>query len=335
VSTSDKPLQTAASVQGSIAIESLVKKGNKISGAALLELVNLTANKESWKHGGSYANADDNLTLSRVSLGPLAVSSNTGSSAGLTLDFKINNAASFDTFAFLQGESEIQIGCGVENQDLVGFTAAAKKLGITNLFDAHYSPNGLRWDNTKKHSYYGYNALGQSLYFSDTKTDAKAQAVISKCLYPSQWIVSVPYVDIDYMSAIAGYGWSGTYIHANLILDKQESANNFLKATFTLKANLALKGYPEATMALSFDRNGYDSAKANLLLSYAKGQLDITVNKASADAILKITDTAGAILNVTVKEGSLVGDLKVADKLIGVIKNGIIYYNDNTFESLQ
>lgn len=339
LSTNGIPLQTSASFQGSIAIESLVKKGDKISGTALLELVNLTANKEGWRHGGSYPYAEDNLTLSRVSLGPLTVSSKTGSSAGLTLDFKINNAASFDTFAYLDGKSEIQVGCQVDNQDLAGFTAAAKKLGITKLFDAHYSPNGLQWDSTVRHSYHGWGASGEDKYVSDNKTDAKAQAIINKCIYPSQWIVAVPYAEIGYSSEAAHYGWAGTYVYANLILDKQESANNFLKATFTMQANLALKGYPEATMALSFDRSGYQSAKANLLISHNKGQLDITVNKPNVDsnvnAALTIKDTAGAVLSITMQEGVPVGNLYVDSKLIGVIKNGVIYYNDNTFESLQ
>lgn len=335
------PIATGATFNGNISIASKRKVGNAISGAVNIDLIAMTANKETWAHNDD--GSIDSLSLSHLKLGPMQVQSATGSSAGLGIELNIDSAATFDTYAFLSGGNQIWVHNSVPGKDLADFTTLAKKFGITKLTSAYYYPKNIPWASTSGIKTYlsGQDSSGFWKSFMTADVPTKAQSVLESYYPSSPWIVAVlPYSNLGYSSYCGSSSCQNgtTYISANLLLDKKESAEHFLKANFTLTGNLSLAGYPAADFSLMFDRSGYQSANANILLSYNTGQLAIKVTKPNttdpSTGDILITDTAGAELSVHLQQGVPTGELRVDGKPVGLISNGLIRYNDGTFEAL-
>jgi hypothetical protein len=221
-----KPVVSSISLQGNVKLakqSSGIATGEEVTGGALIEFVTLN---------NSNVNEELPLGLSRFKLGDLTVKDLAGSSAGLGVDLKIDNAASFDALSFLDG------GC----------------------IDKQQTPNSC------------------------------------------------------------------------------ESASHFMDASLNITGNMALKGYPAATVSILIDRTALDAATASVILTYNGKMLDIEVAKSEATegtGTIEVTNASGAKLLVNVKEGSGSGTVSVNGKPVGTISDGILRYSDGTFESLR
>ena len=123
-------------------------------------------------------------------------------------------------------------------------------------------------------------------------------------------------------------------------MDSQETAESFMDASLTLTGQLALAGYPAANASVILDRTGLNAATASVMLSYNGKLLDIDLSKSATSpnaGVLEVTNANGdkLIVNVTDDESSVSGTVTVDSQVVGTITDGILRYNDGTFESLN
>lgn len=336
--TEPYPLVETLSFNGGIKLAkqtSGVLTGDEVAGAAQIAFVSLNPGvAEGWRASDDFSFSQ--LSLSRLKLGDMTVKTAAGSSAGFAVDLRVDNAATFDSISFLQGGNEIWISKWYEDQDLLGLDAM-KPENISYLWDAHYAPQGLPWDMDAQASWYGIDDMNYEQYVSipglSLEKQAQAQAIFDATWQPSQWVVGSSNWQIDY----SPYG--GTYVSGLLQLDKRESAEYFLDASLSLTGKLALAGHPEATASMLFDRTAQNAATASVMLSYNGHMLDIDVSKsedAPGTGTLEVSNTtSGAKLTVNAIDGQTSGTVTVDGKQVGTITDGILRYNDGTFESLK
>ena len=245
----------------------------------------------------------------------------------------------------MQGGNEVWIHKWYANQDLLGLAAMKPNpSAITQLWDSSYAPEGLPWDQQgAKVSWYGLNAEGNTVYASlpsiSAEKAAQAQAIFDATWKPSIWVTRASNFRLGYNTAHAPYGGgAGTYVEGLLSLDKRESAEHFLDASLNITGKLALAGKPEATASVLFDRNAHNAATASVMLAYNGRLLDIDISKVAGSngtGILEVGSSDGVKLNVNVVEGVASGSVKVSGVQVGTISNGILRYNDGTFEALN
>lgn len=315
------PSWKSVSLNGGIGVKA---SGSEVSGQAVISLVALRKNKEAWSQ---FSDITGSLSLKRLKLGPMTVSNMQSSESGLMLDLSIDNAATFDTFAFLSGEDVLFVYQHDEGRDTAGFKTLARKRGVTDLQNALYYMDGLPWAMPGVlTSLSGYNNKGVYKSLELKQAPAKAPQVLQNLYQSSQWVQSVSDVHIGYYAASCYQNMcypEGSYASALITLDKTESAKHFLKGKLKLSGMLALAGQPKATIDVVFDRYAYDKNQADIKIDFDTGELIISAKNVGNDNAdkLKVTfsDNAGAILSLHFEDGFARGELKVNNKVIGVV----------------
>lgn len=313
-----------------------VSTGDELQGAVQLAFVGKNPSL-AWGYSDDLGSR---LSLSRFKLGDMVVKTASGSSAGFIADLKIDSAATFDALGFLDNQGKVWIDKCLSG-DAAGFTTLANANGIVNLWDQHYSSQGFPWAGGKKTILNGMPADTNNpfIHLEIDTAPANAQSLINSSYLPLPANINAELIE----SSIHYYGYGGYYggcdTNVNVLLDVEtvETAESFLKGSLILSGKLALSGLPEATASVAFDRLAQNTSTASVLLSYGGRSLDIDVNRAGdADSgTLVVTSSNGAKLSVNVAAGSTSGTVKVGDVTVGTISNGILRYNDGTFESLN
>jgi hypothetical protein len=321
--------------------------GNNISGSVTLEATSLDADKiAAWKinknETNTYQTNNSNLnslSLSRFKLDNVSISTASGNSAGLGINIKIDNAAKFDSMAYLQGYPDRIWVAKCFSSDVVKFAELAKKYGIIKLDFGYYAPNTSAIGSSQSTYFSGTDINGQNLSFYNNDVPSSALDYIKEAYLPDpfNWIESINSQFIDYYPMDSACPtWAG----ANITLNTTENATNFIDGSVTITGKMALKGYPEATASVLFDRNAYDSATASIALAYNSKTLTINVSgNTQEDGQLTVKSPADDTkLMVNIVKGQLTGNITVDTKVVGTISNSgnaaIIRYTDGSMESL-
>ena len=327
---------TALTFNGGISLAN--PAGDEVAGAANIEFVSRSTSDSSlfWESEQAFSQ----LNLSRFKLGDMTVKTASGSSTGFAADLKIDNAATFDALSFLKGNNYVWIDKCLDG-DVTGFTALANSYGIIDLWDQHYSPQGLTWasGNTTVLNGYDQDYIFRHLENNDVPENA---ATVIQGAYPSiptNTTASLLYSEIHYYGSSLYWGCD-TKVNLLLDMDSQETAESFMDASLTLTGQLALAGYPAANASVILDRTGLNAATASVMLSYNGKLLDIDLSKSATSpntGVLEVTNANGdkLIVNVTDDESSVSGTVTVDSQVVGTITDGILRYNDGTFESLN
>lgn len=125
---------------------------------------------------------------------------------------------------------------------------------------------------------------------------------------------------------------------------RDESDTNFAIGTFMFATDMALKGQPEAKIAITLDRKAQHTAKLSGKIAYQQQVLDLDLtaiqegDDGKTTGALDVSNAAGVKMTFNSEDGST-GSIKVDGKSVAKIDNVanrglIIRYNDGTFESL-
>ena len=238
-------------------------------------------------------------------------------------DIKLSNAASFDTFAFLNHDAEIEVN-EFEAGDFFGIAEIAQASGFQGLAGANWS----RSDNQ-------LFLLGESstAFSADPALIEAAEAEIIK-QYPGA--LSARIHDFNYSD-------KGTYYSAHLSFGDFENAQNFARAEVTAVIDLSLTQLPDSHAVLTAKRTGLESGEATFTLTHDSRSLSATVNNVATNQALGtviFSNPTGATLTLEGIENQLSGKLSVNGNDVGQIEqtdNGlaVIRYADGTLESLQ
>jgi hypothetical protein len=237
---------------------------------------------------------------------------------------------------------------------VAGFTELASANGISTLWDQHYNPKGMSWSQTGATTILNGLPSGvdpmlwtwnDAIHVENNEVPANAKALLQSMYLPDPngWIVGgAPlYAEIGYNGPNNPWGYRdcATYARVTLMLDKKETASNFLKATLQLTGNMSLAGLPTAVATLTLDRQKYDGGSVTLKLEYDNQSLSINGVKdsVSEDYSITVTNKTGVKLILNQQAGALSGSVMVGSQQVGTIsgKGGIpfIRYYDGTFET--
>ncbi|HHJ19116.1 MAG TPA: hypothetical protein ENJ84_04705 [Gammaproteobacteria bacterium] len=240
------------------------------------------------------------------------------------VEINIDNAATFDTFAFLNHEAEIYAN-SFEPGDIFGVVEIAAARQFPNLTSAS-------WDRFSNQLFLS-NEQGTTFLPADSALIALAEAEIKK-QFPGALSVQVDYF---------GYFNEGTSYNAQVIFGDFETAQNFVKAEVTAVVDLSLTELPDSHAVLTAKRVGLETGEATFTFTHDNRSLSATINNLSSDRALGtviFSNPAGAALTIKLVEDQLSGKLEVNGNPVGQIEqtdNGlaIIRYADGTLESLQ
>jgi len=334
------PDVTALTIKGGMSIAKLNNgspTGDKIEGKADIELVKLTTT------GGSVID-NIRLSLQKAAFKDMRITNSKGEYAGLSVVLTIDNAATFDTFAFLNNQSIIKHSTHDKNGVTLTFdpTEAANMLGITTIDNACYGTDCAgNYHTPKRTCVKGFDASNQTILDCIEGENASLEQQF-KDMYPQSDVdrILIRQVYYHYHGVI---GESSVYLasDADIRLADMESASNFLQASLSITGELKLDGYPEATAALTLNRTGLETG--DVILTIAHNEQSVTLiyhaKTSDADATLIITNPAGVKLELTATENTTKGTVSINGTSIGTLEELkdtstiIIRYNDGTFES--
>lgn len=360
-----EPNVTGIILAGGITIEKMSEgsaTGDKLEGNADIELVKMTT------AGGSIIN-EENMSLKKLAITDLKVSTSAGSSVGLSMSLNIDNATSFDTFALLASQPVLHFN--IDENSGISFdpSAAATQLGITSIEHACYG-NGCDFRYLQNND--GLTIGGTSTCVSGT-TDNSNSAVSSSeeytydcvsgvnedlesqiaALYPQPFVQDIeieqihyhnpnyvsPNIDVNFPTASIQtplvYGFGKVY------LDDIENVEHTLDATLNITGKINLTGNPEAVASLTIDKSDYKMGKVTLTIAY-NGQSFIVNFDNSGDRVaegnITITNPDGVKLVFSGSESSDNGAVYVNENQIGTIEKSdrsvIVRFNDGSFVSL-
>ena len=334
--TNNKSPVTAINVNGSLS--STNTNGSKISGAVTLETTALDADKVSaWRTSNDASMSQ--LNFSRFKLDNVTIATASGSSAGLGIDLKIDNAAKFDNISYLDGNMTNLHVHKCFATDVVNFTDLAKKNGITNLRYAKYNSSTAATSTPTTYLYgMDSNGLSKNIYLSGVIANANTYIEQTYLPDPNKWVSAVLAKALRYQTQAD----AGCLVEAEAYInvDVAENATNFIDGSVTLTGKMALKGYPEATASILFDRNAYNSAAVSIALAYNNKTLNISVSgdKTQNGQITVKSPADDTKLVATIVNGALSGNVTVDGKVVGKITDvnsgPMIRYNDGSMESL-
>ena len=331
------PDVNALTISGGISVAKLSngsETGDKIEGKADIELVKLTTT------GGSVID-NIRLSLQQIALKDMKITNSQGEYAGLNVVLTIDNAATFDTFAFLNSKSTIKHSTHDKDGVTLTFdpTEAANTLGITTIHDACYGTDCAGSYHTPKRTCVkGLNTSDQVILECTEGMNLSLEQQF-KNLYPQSNIDNILIRQVYYH-----HHNDDTYLasDADIYLTDMESANNFLQASLSITGELKLDEYPEATASLTLKRTGLETGDAILTIAHNKQSVTLFYHEKTndADATLTITNPEGVKLELTATENATKGTVSINSTSIGTIEELkdtntiIIRYNDGTFESL-
>ena len=118
-------------------------------------------------------------------------------------------------------------------------------------------------------------------------------------------------------------------------------AGEWLDASIGVTTSLKLAGLPEASLNITADRTGYESATASATIAYGTRKIEISGSgdATSVTGSLTITNQDGVKLTITPDTTNTYGEIKYNNNLYGKVEdmsNGLlkITYSDGTFETL-
>ncbi len=314
-------LPTGLSFNGNVSITDLAT-GASFTGATTIELIELSVDS-----------ADDPtdpnpLSLSEVTLNGVFADTNDSFSADLGLT--VNNAASFDTIAFLEHESWLWI-YDSKAWDVFGFEAYASANGVTLIWGSYDPWSDQTCAQTVEMGYIcvpGDVLLTQDYFANDLFSDA---------IYVGDFYV--------FYDASSSTTWYSGYVE----FGDFETADNYVEATLTATLDLVLDGYPDTTAVVTVDRTDLDGGSAILTLIHDGNSITFNTVKVDGDDAsgvdpfldtVTVTNPDGASILVTAATDTLPisGDLSVDGVNVGTLYevDGVllIRYVDGSFETL-
>jgi uncharacterized protein (DUF2141 family) len=335
------PDVTALTISGGMSITKLSNgfpTGDEIEGKTDIKLVKLTT------AGGS---AIDNIRLSleKIAFKDMKITNSKGEYAGLSVVLNVNNAATFDTFAFLNNKSIIKHSTHDKNSETLTFdpTEIANTLGITTIYNACYGTDCAGSYHTPKRTCVKGLDASQQVILNCIEGENASLEQQFKDLYPQSHIDSILIRQV-YYHYHGVIGKDDVYLasNADIRLVDMESASNFLQASLSITGEIKLDDYPKATAALTLSRTGLETG--DVVLTIAHNQQSVTLfyheKTSDSDATLIITNPAGVKLELTATENATKGTVSINGTTIGTLEELkdtntiIIRYNDGTFESL-
>ena len=297
---------------------------SSFTGNTTIELVELNADY-------AFDSTDPNpLSLSEITLDGVIATSTDSFSTNLGLT--VNNAATFDTFAFLEQEPALWVD-EREPGDTVGFSSYPSIDGYSLLLGGY--------ESTLDQTCFYVSELVQPICEPGDVLDTYSYFLLK---YPNAFSISnyaVWYDAVGMYDAIDSTGYYG-YVE----FEDFESADSYVEATLTTTLNLALEGYPETTAIITVDRTELDKGSAIVTLTHDGNS--ITFNAELADpedadvyaTSITVTNPDGAALVVTLMTDTdpISGELTVDDVVVGTLYevDGVllIRYEDGSFETL-
>lgn len=329
----EEPSISALSFKGGLKVEELnsgVATGKSAMGNAEIKLVALNGLKS--------INDDLNLSLEKIALSDLTVSSDSGSTAGLSISLEMDNATNFDTFGYLNNESTIQLH---EDVDLIDFDVSDIKADF-NISTIDFLFYSISQDQI---CVQGPNINAEEAYVNYTCQPGDISELKQQSLdflnseYPQNY-TTVVFEDIRTLG-----NPDSLHIHADLTVADMETATSFLDATLNVTGSLDLASHPEAILTLTADKTGIDEGSFTATLGYDGKSMQILANTTNGtdtgtSGDLTFTNADGVVMKLNASSGAAVSGVVTVDGVeVGTIEESgsgivLIRYNDGTFESL-
>ena len=122
--------------------------------------------------------------------------------------------------------------------------------------------------------------------------------------------------------------------------DAEETSADFTDATLSISGKITLDGKGEAVLSITGNKTGLDAGNLTAALGYDGKSLQLTAETTNGeedgtDAKLTFSNADGVAMTVEESDDWKSGIVTVGDSIVGHIdEDGIIRYNDGTFESL-
>lgn len=332
---SDEPFFSGMALKGGIKLEELSSgavTGKSVMGMAEIRMVRLADGLQS-------ISDDKNFSLEKVALTDLTVASAAGSSAGLSISLEMDNATNFDTFGYLNGESEIQLykrlstdGFNID-QVLSDFSLSTLQSFSYDRFQDQTCASGF-----SSSSVFVPNSC-QGGDIGNVKSQIEATLNLE---YPQSYTS----VELRYVSYSTFSFDNKAEVFAAVVVDDIETATSFLDATLNITGKLNLASHPEAVLSLTADKTGLKAGTFTATLGYDNKTMQLVANIAegnSADTAsgdLSFTNADGVAMKLNAISGNATtGVVTVDDVTVGTIEETsggtvLIRYNDGSFESL-
>lgn len=335
------------SASGAIKLEDL-EHAVSFTGAANFNLVALNASAARNLNG-----APTPLSLAKADLSGTFAGNGNSFTASAKLD--VNNAASFDTFAYLDYEPQMWVEYSIDGDALKASSYAAN-LGISSL-DSAWS-----WFSSSEGTVITcFKGQDASSIYTQTYVQAcvsgdvlKANEAFIAKLVERNPNIATQYPDMRVAESYFSYNLMGyqagtnttptTWLQGRLDLGSFESASYFAKGSLSVNLDLALRGYPNTSAIITANRTELKGGDALVTLLHNGSTVTLKLVKTGTnptDGTLTVSNPDGVKLVVTAKDGDTRGNVTLADgTVVGTVEksdNGlyIIRYKDGTFETLQ
>ncbi len=294
-------------------------------GNASMKFAKLTQPAQSAMDGNS------SVSLERVDIDGEFLSGD-GNSFSTNATLMVNNAATFDTFAFLRHQPEMWIH-GHNNTD---------PLNATLKFTSLYS------DQPQSSSFSANFGHEQTCYYGPSNYECRGEDFLDATEYVSdivrqQYPSAIELKNISVGVNLVDGGVLDTSYHAQAVFPDFETAENFAQAALSVTLDLAVKGYPKSKAVIIADRNKMKGGDLSMTL-IRDGR--VTTYSVLVDAdnpmpeTIKVTNLDNVALELTRNVNQLSGDISVDGAKVGTIESTdsglfMVRYQDGTFEALQ
>lgn len=350
---------------------------SKISGASFIGDVTIASGDASFSGdveivlvGFANSVSEVPLSLQKIEVNGEFTSTEKGSfSAGAKLT--IDNAASFDTFGYLDHQpsayEHVYLDTDLSAADKLLINAAVENAEFESYYlDSTTTPYyGFSKENgTYSNLYYFgvYEESGESGWFSradisgsfnslpDLEALVLATAREEHSTTPeSETIVQLMYDNSKYQEGVwTTPGW--VYADVQFTFADFETANNFVQGTLMVMAKANVPELPEATIVASVSRTELSGGDASIVVTYDGKSFSLTVdsedlNADEPEATLVLTNPDGVELTINLAEtlsGNqyvVGGKVSVAGEQVATIEETdsglvLVRYSDGSFESL-
>jgi hypothetical protein len=303
----------------------LKAEGATFDGNASMKFAKLTQPVQSAMEGNS------SVSLEKVSIdGEFLLDDGNSFSANATLT--VNNAATFDTFAFLRHQPVMWIN-GHNNTDPLN-----AKSKFTSLYP----------DQPQSSSFSAYFGHSQTCYYGPSNYECRGEDFLDATEYVSdivkqQYPSAIELKNINVGVNLVDGGVLDTSYSAQVVFPDFETAEKFAQATLIVTLDLALKGYPNSKAVIVADRNKIKGGDFSMTL-ILDGR--VTTYSALVDAdspipeTMKVTNLDNVTLELTRNVNQLGGKISVDGAEVGTIENTdsglfMVRYKDGSFETLQ
>jgi len=275
------------------------------------------------------------VSLEKVSIDGEFLTNGNSFSANATLT--VNNAATFDTFAFLRHQPVIWVN-EHKNGDPLNVESRFPSLHhdqvLPPIFHASFNSGQTCYRGYDlNHVSTGYECRGEDFFGATESVSEKV-----KQQYPSASDIRNIYVGVSQ----EGAGLKTNY-SAEVVFPDFETAEKFAQATLSVTLDLALKGYPNSKAVIVADRNRIKGGDLSMTL-IRDGRVTTYSALVNADnpipETIKVTNLDNVALELTRNVNQLSGKISVDGAEAGTIESTdsglfMVRYQDGTFEALQ